>query len=148
MKELLELIFSFRLKDLFFTPTTNGMIQFFRYAFVGGVATIVDWGVQFIATEAGLHYLISAILAFILGLICNFALSKLFVFNAQEARVNPVAEFVSYGIIGVIGLGITVLIMYVLTDIFKIYFMFSKIIATLIVLFWNYFARKTFLYKK
>ncbi len=147
MKELLSLLLHFKLKKLFLEPSTNGMIQFFRYAFVGGIATVVDWGVQYLVTTIGVHYLISAVFAFLAGLTVNFCLSKMFVFNSQTAKMGNVSEFISYGVIGIIGLGITLGLMFLITDIAKLHFMASKVITTLIVLFWNYLARKIFIYK-
>lgn len=148
MKELFDLLIRFKLKKLFFEPTKNGMIQFFRYAFVGGIATVVDWAVQYVLTVLWIHYLIAAVFAFLSGLIVNYFLSKIFVFKAEEAKVNAGWEFVIYALIGVVGLGITVGLMFLLTDIAGLYFMLSKVITTLIVLFWNYFARKIIIYKK
>ncbi len=149
MKEFFELLKRFDLKVIFITPTKNGFLQFFRYLFVGGIATIVDWGVLFLLTDfAHIYHLVSAIIAFIAGLITNFFLSKLLVFKANEARVNAVMEFVNYAVIGVIGLGITELIMFLFTNCWAVHYMISKIIATIIVLVWNYFARKILVYKK
>lgn len=149
MKEFFTLLKRFDLKGIFITPTKNGFLQFFRYIFVGGIATIVDWGVLFLLTDfAHIYHLVSAIIAFIAGLITNFFLSKILVFKANEARVNPLLEFVSYAIIGVIGLGITELIMFLFTDCWSIHYMISKVIATVIVLAWNYLARKIVIYKK
>ncbi len=148
MKELFELIFKFKFKKLLFEPTKNGMIQFFRYVFVGGIATVVDWSIQFLATECGLYYLISAVLAFVAGLICNFILSKIFVFSAEKAKFSFVAEFTSYAVIGLIGLAFTIGIMYFFTDIVHLNYMISRVIATIIVFVWNFVARKIFLYSK
>ena len=149
MKEFFELLKKFDLKGIFIEPTKNGFLQFFRYIFVGGIATVVDWGVLFLLTDfAEIHHLISAIIAFAAGLITNFLLSKALVFNGNEARVNPVMEFISYGVIGVVGLGITELIMFLITDCLHQHYMLSKVIATVIVLVWNYLARKLIIYKK
>ncbi|MBQ8539368.1 MAG: GtrA family protein [Ruminococcus sp.] len=149
MKEFFELLKKFDLKGLFITPTKNGFLQFFRYIFVGGIATIVDWGFLFVLTDfAHIHYLVSAIIAFVAGLITNFFLSKLLVFKANDARVNAIMEFVSYAIIGVIGLGITELILYFFTSFSSMHYMIAKAIATVVVLAWNYIARKLIVYKK
>ena len=149
MKEFLQLLKRFDLKAIFFTPTTNGLIQFFRYVFVGGIATIVDWGVLFLLTDGlGIHHLISAIFSFIAGLAANFVLSKLFVFKANEARVEPRLEFLAYGFIGVIGLGMTELILLCCTGWLHWHYMLSKVIATALVLVWNYLARKMLVYKQ
>ena len=149
MKEFFELLKKFDLKGIFISPTKNGFLQFLRYLFVGGIATVVDWGVLFLLTDfVHIYHMVSAIIAFIAGLITNFFLSKLLVFKANEARVNPVMEFISYAVIGVIGLGITELIMFLFTNCWNIHYMVSKVIATVIVLAWNYIARKLVVYKR
>ena len=149
MKEFVTLLKKFDLKGLFITQTNNGFLQFFRYIFVGGIATIIDWGVLFLLTDiAHLYHLISAIISFFAGLFTNFLLSKLLVFKASEARVNTTLEFVGYAIIGAIGLGMTELIIFLFTDCLNLHYMLSKVIATIVVLAWNYIARKKLLYKE
>jgi len=146
VKEIFLLIRKWDMKGLFLEPTDNGLLQFFRYAFVGAIASVVDWGVLWVLEKIGLYYLIAAIISFFAGLATNFFLSKLLVFNGQKARMNSIGEFVSYAVIGAIGLGMTLGIMYVFTEWLHLYFLLSKIIATLIVLVWNYLARKIFVY--
>ena len=48
--------------------------------------------------------------------------------------------------IGVIGLGLDTLFVWIFTDSLKIYYMLSKIISTILVFIWNFGARKL-LYK-
>lgn len=146
MKELFDYIFKLDFKSLFITKSSNTFIQFFRYIFVGGVAFLADGGSLFLITTIGVNYLISVIFAFVIGLAVNYGLSKLLVF--ENSSVNGKIEFLVYGIIGVIGLGFTEIIMYVLTEIAGLYFMVSKVIATIIVLVWNFVARKITLYRK
>lgn len=146
MKELFDYIFKLDFKNLFITKSNNTFIQFFRYIFVGGVAFLADGGSLFLITTIGVNYLISVIFAFVIGLAVNYGLSKLLVF--ENSNVNGKIEFLVYGIIGVIGLGFTEIIMYVLTEIAGLYFMVSKVIATIIVLVWNFVARKITLYRK
>ena len=81
MKELFDYIFKLDFKSLFITKSNNTFIQFFRYIFVGGVAFLADGGSLFLITTIGVNYLISAIFAFIIGLACNYGLSKLLVFE-------------------------------------------------------------------
>ena len=95
-----------------------------------------------------IYHLISACISFFAGLIINFLLSKLMVFNADTARVNNVLEFIAYAIIGAVGLGITEIIMFAFTDCLNLYYMWSKAIATAITLMWNYIARKKIIYSK
>ena len=147
MKELLDYLKHLNMKGLFIEPSDNGLIQFFRYAFVGGIATIVDWGTLYIVTRLGVYYMISTVIAFVAGLTVNYILSKKFVFNKSEAKVGPVVEFLAYAAIGAVGLVITMGIMYGLTELVGIHYMLSKVFATLVVLAWNYIIRKITLYK-
>lgn len=148
MKEFFNIIFSFNMKRIFAEPTQNSFLQFFRYGFVGGWATVADWGVLYLLTEwAKVHYLVSGVIAFVVGLLVNFLLSKKFVFSGEKNTHSSSTEFVVYAIIGVIGLIMTEIIMYVLTDILNWYFMIPKIIATGVVFVWNFMARKIVLYR-
>lgn len=149
MGEFWELLKRFDLKGMFVIPTKSGFLQFFRYIFVGGIATVVDWGILFLLTDfIHIYHLVSAVVAFSAGLITNFILSQLLVFKANEAKVNAAMEFIGYALIGLIGLGITELIMLLFTNHWNLHYMLSKIFATVVVLAWNYIARKKILYKK
>lgn len=146
MKELLRYIITFNTKKLFKEKTDNTFIQFFRYLFVGGFAAIVNIGMLFIFTDLlHLYYIMSNVLSFVLGLIVNYLLSKKFVFQ-EETSISQSKEFIIYAIIGIIGLGLDTLFVWLFTDITKIYYMISKLISTAIVFIWNFGARKI-LYK-
>lgn len=121
--------------------------QLFRYAFVGGISFVVDYGSLWLLTEkAGLPYLWSAAIAFILGLICNYLLSTAWVFGESKLK-NAWAEFAAFAIIGVIGLGLNELIMFACTDGLGFHYMLSKIVSTGIVFFWNFLARRFLVFK-
>ena len=133
---------------LFTGKTSDTLTQLFRYAFVGGLAFIVDYGSLWFLTEVcGLHYLLSAAIAFILGLTCNYLLSTAWVFSGRSLE-NRWAEFAVFALIGVVGLGLNELIMWVGTDKLHLHYMLSKIVSTAIVFFWNFFARKFILFNK
>lgn len=148
MKELFQFIFKLDFKNLFVNETDNTFIQLFRYCFVGGLAFLADWLSMILFKEIGLHYLIAAVIGFFVGLAVNFLLSKLFIFQKDNATIGKKGEFIAYAVIGVIGLGITELLMYFFTDIIQLHYAISKIIAAVIVLFWNFIARKKILYSK
>lgn len=148
MREFFEIVFSFDMKRIFYSPTQNVILQFARYAFVGALATFADWASMYIFAEWGkIHYLISTVMAFVIGLAINFILSKKFVFSAEKKQYSSSTEFAVYAIIGLIGLAMTEGIMYLLVDTFKFYFMIPKIIATAVVFVWNFAARKLALYR-
>ena len=146
MKELFSYIFSFNIKKLFKEKTDNTFIQFFRYLFVGGISAVVNIGMLYVFTDVcHLHYILSNVFSFTLGLIVNYLLSKKFVFQG-DVSINKAKEFLIYAVIGIIGLGLDTLLIWLFTDVGSIYYMISKLISTLIVLIWNFGARKI-LYK-
>lgn len=134
-------------KKLLKDQTDRTTIQLFRYIFVGGAAFIVDFGFLFILTDfLGVYYLISAAIAFILGLFANYILSVNWVFNRRTVE-NRKFEFGIFAVIGIVGLGLNEVIIWFFTDNFQMYYLYSKIISAVIILFWNFFARKITLFR-
>ena len=127
--------------------TDKTKIQMFRYLFVGGAAFIVDFLSLFILTEFfGIYYLISAAIAFILGLIANYILSISWVFNKRKLNKRHI-EFGVFALIGIVGLGLNEVFIWFFTQDLQIYYLVSKILAAVIILFWNFFARKLVLFR-
>ena len=133
-----------KFKKIFYGASDNLLIQFVRYFFVGGFAFIIDFGLLYILTEyAGLHYLLSATLSFIAGLVVNCCIR---VFNNSKFRYRIVV-FLFFAAIGVVGLGFNDLLIWLFTDCIGTHYMFSKIVAAAMVYLWNFFARKYLVFK-
>lgn len=134
-------------KRLFYGTTDRLLVQFVRYFFVGGFAFIVDFGLLYILTEyAGLHYLLSATLSFIAGLLVNYIISCLWVFNGSKFK-NRLVEFLFFAAIGVVGLALNDTLIWLFTDCIGTHYMFSKIVAAAMVYLWNFFARKYLVFR-
>lgn len=136
------------LGELIAGQASNTFIQFLRYSCVGGIAFVIDFGSLYILTEyAGFYYIVSATISFLLGLVINYVLSTIWVF--AESRFNKrLAEFLIFAIIGLIGLGLNNLFLYIFTDKLNLYYMVSKLITAALVMLWNFFARKIILFTK
>ncbi len=127
-------------------PSDNVFIQLFRYGFVGGTAFVVDFSVLYVLTRfAGLYYLLSAAIAFIIGLAVNYLLSISWVFNRRKVN-NRFSELFIFTVIGIVGLLLTSLLMWLFTEQAGLFYLISKIITTAIVLIWNFTARKLILF--
>ena len=121
--------------------------QIIKFVVVGGIAFIIDYSILYILTEyMNVHYLISSIISFIVSLIFNYILSIKWVFNANKKQTYK--EIIVFIILSSIGLGVNQIIMYIGSDICNIYYMGTKIIATIIVMIWNFCSRKFFIEKK
>ncbi len=135
------------LKQLFIYTTTNWFVQLFRYTFVGGFAFIVDYVLLYVCTEfAGFHYILSATISFAAGLIVNYAISTKWIFTNSKIS-NTAIEFTIYGIIGIIGLILNDILLYIFTEYAKIHYMISKLITAAIVMGWNFVGRRAILFK-
>ena len=122
--------------------------QIIKFGFVGGPAFVIDAGLLFLLTEfCGIHYLISGMISFTASVIYNYILSVKWVFDAKK-DANKTQEFIVFIVLSVIGLGINQLFMWLFVDMMHIYYMLSKIIATVIVMVYNFITRKIFLEKK
>jgi len=136
------------INKLFKDPTDNILIQLFRYIFVGGTAFAVDFFfLYFFSDICGIYYLISAIFSFIISVLVNYVMSTRWVFN-QDNIENKVVEFNLFLLISTIGLVFTEILLYFFTDILGMYYLISKIISAIIVLFWNFLARRVMFYGK
>lgn len=134
------------INKLFKDPTDDIFLQLFRYIFVGGTAFAVDFFfLYFFSDICGIYYLFSAVLSFIISVLVNYVMSTRWVFN-QDNIENKVLEFNLFILISTIGLGFTEILLYFFTDIVGFYYLISKIISAIIVLFWNFLARRLMFY--
>ncbi|HEU5005131.1 MAG TPA: GtrA family protein [Candidatus Saccharimonadales bacterium] len=120
------------------------VIQFFRYGFVAVAAAIVDTGLLFIFTHY-LHwfYLLSATASFLISLILNYLLSTVWVFSRSAYRRH--VEIIMFLIIGIVGLGLNLVIIWFFTSAVGLFYLKSKLLALLGVFFWSFFARRRLL---
>jgi len=136
------------LKKYLVSATDATHIQFFRYIFVGGVATIFDMATFYIFRNIfGFHYLVAQTTGFLLGLSVNYAISIIWVFRSSG---NFKKELFFFAIIGVGGLILSYVILWILIDVLGMnYFqdMLAKTIAVFLVLVWNFGMRKYFVFK-
>lgn len=134
-------------KKLLLAQTNKTYLQFFRYTIVGGLAFVVDIALLYVFTEYfHLYYLLSAGLSFTCGLLVNFIIARKIVFS-RTSQHNHFFEFTIVGLISLIGLGLNQTLIWYATERIGLYYMYSKIIAAIVVYSWNFFARKYSLYK-
>lgn len=123
------------------------IISFVKYLFAGGLGFVLDYGILTLCFEIlGWHYLVSAASGFSAGLLFVYASSNKWVFTYRSMEDKKLVEFTIFLLIGIIGLGLTILSMWVLVDVFGIYPLISKLLTTAVVLLWNFGARKIILY--
>ncbi len=122
--------------------------QIMRFGIVGVIAFVIDYAVLLLLTEvAGVHYLVSSAIAFLVSVIFNYILSVAFVFETDKSRSKG-TEFGLFALMSAGGLGINQLMMWLLSDVMFIPYQLSKFLATAVVMVYNFITRKLFLERK
>jgi putative flippase GtrA len=135
------------LKQLLKTKTNNIWIQLFRYTFVGGIAFIFDFTFLFVFTEYfQVYYLISAAIAFLIGIMINYYLSIAWVFEKHSVK-SKLLECLIFAAVGIIGLGLNELFIWLFTEQVKLHYLQAKLVSTVFVYLWNFFIRKLTLFR-
>jgi putative flippase GtrA len=117
-----------------------------KYLVVGGLCTLIDFILLYVLSDILLiNYVFSSILSFSVAVIINYYLSTFWIFKVRAINSKSL-EFFSYLVISIIGLIINSGLIYLLTENQVSTYMISKVLATPIVLMWNFFARKYFLH--
>jgi putative flippase GtrA len=134
-------------RALLWEKTDHTLLQLFRYTCVGGIAFLVDISTLFFLTESlGIYYLVSAAVAFLLGLITNYSASVLWVFRRRTLQ-SRFLEFVAFSLIGLGGLGLNEFFLWFFTERIAIHYLLSKIISAGLVYLFNFTFRKLMLFR-
>ncbi len=145
--------------------------QIIKFGAVGAFCFLIDYVVLFVCKEfIGFTYMTSSVISFTVSVVVNYILSVTFVFETKK-DANKQKEFILFVVLSIIGLGINQAIMWFgveivirgwVADVYNamnsegiIYtlmgfvmrydYMFIKIIATGIVMVYNFISRKIFL---
>lgn len=147
-KDFSEVIVKWGLKVLHINVNSDMeklLIQIFKFGIVGVVATIIDFIFLYLFKEiCNLNVVVANTLSFVISVLYNYWASLTFVFDVNENKSKS-RNFIIFIICSVIGLGINDLIVWFVTDMLNIYYMTSKVIATLVVMVFNFVTRKKFL---
>lgn len=137
------------------------MEQILRFGVVGFFCFLIDYGITVgLANIFGVHYLISKFLGFVISAVVNYILSIKFVFT-QKKEMDKSKEFTVFLILSAIGLVINEVVMYLCIDVIydhssflqslltgKTIISLSSLIATGVVMVYNFISRKLFLERK
>jgi putative flippase GtrA len=124
---------------------SEALAQFYKFCALGAFSFFMDAVLLYVLTESGVHYLVSSAISFVIVVVAQFFVSKKFIFTV--CRLPLRAELASYFGISLVGLGITEVCMYFFTGVTEVYYLFSKVLTTAIVLAWNFSVRKFWLYR-
>ncbi|MDD4991687.1 MAG: GtrA family protein [Paludibacter sp.] len=138
--------FKILLNKLFKDPASDHFIQIFRYLIAGFIAFSVDALLLYLLTDYfHIYYLLSTVFAFALGLLASYIINVVWVFDNRKQKQQSV-ELVIFITISAVGLVVTFVLMWFLTSVLSIFYLYSKVITTAIVFIWNFIAKKRILF--
>lgn len=121
--------------------------EFARYFVISVVALAVDMATLMVAANF-MHYLSAATLGFIAGAIVSYVLSIHWVFRHRRLKEWPLREFGIYGLVGLAGLGINNLVVFLAVDALTLMLPIAKAAAACATFAFNYVMRKLILFPR
>ena len=120
--------------------------QFNLFLFSGVIATFVHYTFLFLAVELySAGPVTSSTIGAILGAVTGYLLNARITFNDRKKSYK---NFIRYMKLAVISATLNCLLMWVLVDYYDIYYIFSQILTTGILVFWNFILCHTWVYKE
>ncbi len=121
------------------------LIQIFKFIIVGGTATVLDWILYYILYNyLGINPLIANIISFSTSTVYNYWASTKWVFDVTKDKSRK-RLFIEFVLFSVIGLGLTELLLWIGIKVLSMNAMLVKIVATILVMIFNFVTRKIFL---
>lgn len=120
--------------------------QIIRFIITGALSAGLEFFVYTsLITYLHFHYQYSNILAFIAANVLNYTLSRNWVF--VKGRHSLSMEFVAFAIVAIVGLGLNILILWVMIDHIQIDYRIAKLFAIAIVVLWNFISKKRLVFQ-
>lgn len=120
--------------------------ELLRYLAMSGVALAVDTAGMLLAANF-VHYLWAATLGFLLGAVTSYLLSVRWVFRHRRLAAFPKSEFAAFAAVGVAGLGINNMAIYVAVEHAGLGLLAAKAVAAMLTFSFNFGLRKWGLFR-
>ena len=120
--------------------------KFLIYLIIGGTAALVEWALFYLFNIAwGIDYLLAVTASFVCSTLYHYVLTTMFVFTSG-AKYKKAAEISLVFAVSAMGLLFNLILMYLFVSQAGMNAMFSKVLASCLVVAWNYLARKKWIF--
>lgn len=122
------------------------LVKFLKFGIVGALGVVVDFGVTWVLKEQlRLNKYIANSAGFACAVVSNYFLNRFWTFHSADPHVG--VQFAKFTVVALIGLGMNNAIIYYLTEKRKVKFYTAKLVATGVVMLWNFGANYLFTFK-
>lgn len=114
--------------------------RFLKFCAVGAVGAVLNLVVLYSLTELGVFYIISGLLGIEAGLLSNFFLNRSWTFKDRQGRGLRYVLTALYRdhAVRFVGIVLNIVILWILTSFFGLYYLLSQIIGIGVAMLWNY----------
>ncbi len=124
--------------------------RFLKFCLVGLSGIVVNMGLLWLLTEfGGLFYLLSAAISIETAIISNFILNNYFTFS--DRRPSGIKSFFNYllkfNLVSLVGMGINMGVLWLLTEVFGMYYLLSNLCGIAVATLWNYLVNTLWTWK-
>ncbi|MFN7326838.1 MAG: GtrA family protein [Chitinophagales bacterium] len=120
--------------------------KFFKFGVVGFTGLLVDFGITWLLKERlKLNAYLASSTGFTCAVINNFLLNRIWTFENHDPEVA--VQFGKFAVVSAVGLVLNNSIIYLLKERFGFNFYVAKLVATAVVLLWNFWANMQFTFR-
>lgn len=122
--------------------------EILKYLIAGGLAFICDFSILWASTEIlGFHYLISNTMGYTVGMLVAYTLNTRWVFSHRRYENQTRRELILFNVIVLCGLAFSEVVMALLVEGMAMHYLWAKFVASVLVVGFNYAAKKYFLFR-
>jgi len=126
----------------YFFYKKNVLEQFFKFAIVGIIGTVVNLLFLYIFTDLfEIYYLISAMFSFVISLTNNYILNKIWTFK-EKIKSDFNKKYLKFALVSLCSLVVNLVFLYLFTEFIGIYYMLSQILAIGFAMIVNFLGNK------
>ncbi|MDO8970713.1 MAG: GtrA family protein, partial [Saprospiraceae bacterium] len=122
------------------------LFKFLKFGVVGVSGVVVDFGVTWLLKEQlRLNKYIANSAGFACAVVSNYILNRIWTFHSADPHVG--IQFAKFAVVALVGLGMNNAIIFYLTERRGIKFYTAKLVATGVVMLWNFGANYFFTFR-
>jgi len=143
--DLVERLVAWGCELLHLTKYQKILTQLAKFVVAGVITTLIDWAIYFVLCHFFLmDPLIAQLFSFVASTAVSYYINTLWVFDTTKNKTKQrlVAEFFFFSFCG---LAITEVLLFLMIERMGVNYMVAKVIATAVVMVFNYVTRKMFL---
>ncbi len=127
-------------------PTRKFGCQFLLFAGMGAIGTAMHYSVLIALVRlAQMDAVLASMAGFVVGACVNYALNYLFTFNTSKRHTEALPKFF---MVALLGMGINATIMAGLVHQAGVHYLLAQIVATGLVLVWNFAGSKLWVFRE